>query len=184
MFTHQLFIFSSICLYFPSNRWNRPTSLDPTSLFARRISSPSKEFFDSFVLGTLSCHTSGTRTLLAERIFKHERVNEHGPLHVDSPPPAPPKLPANSTVSEDAQRSSRSPGNEHPSSGTNFSRSQLDQFLILIAEADGSQLSGPNEAADLLASVLLLSPASPTNSMAVNTSQQNLQHSLKYCTRW
>ena len=58
-----------------------------------------------------------------------------------------------------------------PSSGTNFSLSQLDQFRELIAEAVGPKCSSPNEAPGFLASIQLLSPASPTNSAAFNASQ-------------
>jgi len=129
-YPRQLFIFLSMPAC-PSNHWNHPTSLDSTNLLLFEFQAlPMNPLI--LLASAQNLVTTGTRTLLAERIFEHEQANEHGPDHIDLHAPAPPMPPANSTVSQDVQR---------PSSGTNFSLSQLDQLRELIAEAVGPQWS-------------------------------------------
>lgn len=151
-YPHQLFIFLSM---------PHPTSLDSTNLSLFECQAlPMNPLI--LLASAQNLVTTGTRTLLAERIFEHERPNEHDPQRINLHAPAPPMPPSNSTVSQDVQR---------PSSGTNFSLSQLDQLRELIAKAIGPQCSGSHEALGLLANIPLLSPASPTNSAAFNASQ-------------
>ena len=130
-------------------------------LFALRISSPPNESLDSFGFSPESCHhwnkdSLGRKdfwTWMSERAWS----SAHQPSCSSSA-----NASLQSTVSQDVQR---------PSSGTNFSLSQLDQFRELIAKAVGPKCSIPNEAPGLLASIQLLSPASSTNSAAFNASQ-------------
>ena len=151
-YPRQLFIFLSM---------PHPTSLDSTNISLFEFQAlPMNPLI--LLASAQNLVTTGTRTLLAERIFEHERANEHGPQGINLHAPAPLMPPSNSTVSQDVQR---------PSSGTNFSLSQLDQFRELIAKAVGPKCSSPNEAPGLLASIPLLSLASPTNSAAFNASQ-------------
>ena len=120
--------------------------------------------------------TTGTRSRLAQPIFKHEHANNHTPQAIA------PHLPASSEnpgVSEGLECPSRSTGRQQPSStsGSQFSPDQLSQLRKLIAETVGSQRSGPSEAPGLLADMPLLSPASPLNIATTTATEQNLNAS-------
>ena len=84
----QLLIFSSMPPR-PLNFRNCPTSLDPTNLLLIELQALPRS---SFILLALACNlvTTGTRTVLAERIFEHDRVNKHGTQHIDPHPSATP----------------------------------------------------------------------------------------------
>ena len=73
----------------PLNFWNRPTSLDPTNLSLIELQALPRS---SLILLALACHlvTTGTRTVLAERIFEHDQVNKHGTQHINPQPSAAP----------------------------------------------------------------------------------------------
>ena len=120
--------------------------------------------------------TTGTRSRLAQPIFKHEHANNHTPQAIA------PHLQASSEnrgVSEGLECPSRSTGRQQPSStsGSQFLPDQLSQLRKLIAETVGSQRSGPGEAPGLLADMPLLSPASPLNIAATTATEQNLNAS-------
>ena len=84
----QLLIFSSMPPR-PLNFWNCPTSLDPTNLLLIELQALPRS---SLILLALACNlvTTGTRTVLAERIFERDWVNKHGTQHVDPHPSAAP----------------------------------------------------------------------------------------------
>lgn len=85
---HQLLIFSSMPPR-PLNFWNCPTSLDPTNLLLIELRALPRSLL---ILLALACNlvTTGTRTVLAERIFECDWVNKHGTQHVDPHPSAAP----------------------------------------------------------------------------------------------
>ena len=84
-YPRQLFIFLSM---------PHPTSLDSTnfSLFEFQAL-PMNPLI--LLASAQNLVTTGTRTLLAERIFEHEPVNEHGPQRINLHAPAPPMPPSN-----------------------------------------------------------------------------------------
>ena len=156
----------------PGNRRNRAVTMDPKSLTLAQLNALPR---NSLILLALARNlvTTGTRSRLAQPIFKHEHAKNHAPQAIA------PHLPASSEnpgVSEDLERPSRSTGRQQPSStpGSQFSPDQLSQLRELIAETVGFQRSGPGEAPRLLAEVPLLSPASPLNIAATTATEQNL----------
>ena len=165
--------FSSIMPPRPANRRNRAVTMDPKSLTLAQLNALPR---NSLILlaSARNLVTTGTRSLLAQRIFEHEHANNHAP---QANAPHLPALTENPGASEDLERPSRSTGRQQPysTSGSQFSLDQLSQLRELIAETVGSQRSGPGEAPGLLADVPLLSPASPLNIAATTAYEQNLK---------
>ena len=159
----------------PGNRRNRAVTMDPKSLTLAQLNALPR---NSLILlaSARNLVTTGTRSRLAQPIFKHEHANNHTPQAIA------PHLPASSEnpgVSEGLECPSRSTSRQQPSStsGSPFSPDQLSQFRKLIAETVGSQRSGPGEAPGLLADMPLLSPASPLNIATTTATEQNLNAS-------
>ena len=152
----------------PGNRRNRAVTMDPKSLTLAQL--------NALLASARNLVTTGTRSRLAQPIFKHEHANNHTPQAIA------PHLQASSEnpgVSEGLECPSRSTGRQPPSStsGSQFLPDQLSQLRKLIAETVGSQRSGPGEAPGLLADMPLLSPASPLNIAATTATEQNLNAS-------
>ena len=162
----------------PSNRRNRSVSLDPKALTLAELNALPR---NSLILLALARNlvTTGTKTRLAQRIYEHEKANNHTAQADDSVLPTPPALNDNLEVDADAERPSRSRFRQQQASGSLFSRDQLSQLRGLIAEAVGPQLSGFNQADGLPADVPLLSPASPVTNARNNASQQNLRNFIQ-----
>ena len=152
----------------PGNRRNRAVTMDPKSLTLAQL--------NALLASARNLVTTGTRSRLAQPIFKHEHANNHTPQAIA------PHLQASSEnpgVSEGLECPSRSTGRQQPSStsGSQFLPDQLSQLRKLIAETVGSQRSGPGEAPGLLADMPLLSPASPLNIATTTETEQNLNAS-------
>ena len=171
----------SFCLIMPprpSNRRNRSVSLDPKALTLAKLNDLPR---NSLILlaSARNLVTTGTKTRLAQRIYEHEKANNHTAQADDSVLPTPPALNDNLEVDADAERPSRSRFRQQQASGSLFSRDQLSQLRGLIAEAVGPQLSGFNQADGLPADVPLLSPASLVTNARNNASQQNLRNFIQ-----
>ena len=175
LFSHSFCLIMPPC---PSNRRNRSVSLDPKALTLAELNDLPR---NSLILlaSARNLVTTGTKTRLAQRIYEHEKANNHTAQADDSVLPTPPALNDNLEVDADAERPSRSRFRQQQASGSLFSRDQLSQLRGLIAEAVGPQLSGFNQADGLPADVPLLSLASPVTNARNNASQQNLRNFIQ-----
>ena len=155
----------------PSNRRNRPVSLDPKSLTLAELNDlPRKSLI--LLASARNLVTTGTKTRLAQRVFEHERADDLG-RHDDPPPPASNENPGEIV---DGEQSPRSPNHQQHPSSSQFSHGQLSQLRDMIAEVVGPQRTGPSQAPILPPEVPLLSPASVLNSALNASSGQNLQN--------